>query len=395
MALKSLAIGWEVGVESGWGTYGLNLAIQSQLQGVRPDLFFVSPRLLTDPLRRRILEPALARSVLNRRMLQMQDDYHHQGPVLHALGDRLSLPDFTARLHGQPNVGVVFFESAVIPEENVRAAQDLPLIIAGSSWNQQVMERHGLTNVGLCLQGIDRGLFHPCAVDRLFPDRFVIFSGGKLEYRKGQDLVLAAFKVFQQRHPEALLITAWANLWPEGVAGLARSPHIQAPPAIRQDRSLAVDQWLVDHGIPASSFIDLGAMPNLQVPQVLRQADVGLFPNRCEGGTNLVAMEAMACGMPVILSQNTGHLDLISESDGVPTCWPLGWQLPLGELTGDQDLIDWGESSLDEMVATLETVYADRAEARRRGQAAARFMESWDWSVRVAELLALVEGAAS
>ena len=31
-------------------------------------------------------------------------------------------------------------------------------------------------------------------------------------------------------------------------------------------------------------------------------ADAGLFPNRCEGGTNLVAMEAMASGLPVILS---------------------------------------------------------------------------------------------
>ena len=43
----------------------------------------------------------------------------------------------------------------------------------------------------------------------------VIFSGGKLELRKGQDLVVAAFKIFHARHPDALLISSWQNGWPE------------------------------------------------------------------------------------------------------------------------------------------------------------------------------------
>jgi hypothetical protein len=44
------------------------------------------------------------------------------------------------------------------------------------------------------------------------------------------------------------------------------------------------------------------------MPQILREIDVAVVPNRFEGGTNLVAMECMACGMPVILSANTGYL---------------------------------------------------------------------------------------
>jgi glycosyltransferase involved in cell wall biosynthesis len=310
------------------------------------------------------------------------------------LGDNLAIPSYAQRLKGSPDVGVVFFESGTLSPDAVEAAGRLPLIITGSSWNQQVMARHGLTNTALCLQGVDRGLFHPAPVEKLFADRFVIFSGGKLEYRKGQDLVVAAYKIFQQRHPDALLLTAWANLWPDGMKMLARSPHVEGIPAVRPDRSLAVDSWLVQNGLPASSFIDLGGMPNLQVPQVLRQADVGLFPNRCEGGTNLVAMEAMACGMPVILSNNTGHSDLIAQDDDTPTCWSLDMQLPLGDLTGDPFFADWGESALDEIVALLEKAYQDQAERRRRGAAAARFMETWSWSHRIGELLTAVEQVA-
>ena len=63
------------------------------------------------------------------------------------------------------------------------------------------------------------------------------------------------------------------------------------------------------------------------MPDVLRRADVALFPNRCEGGTNLVAMEAAAVGVPVVLSANTGHLDVIRHL-GRWVCWVsgvLGW----------------------------------------------------------------------
>ena len=41
----------------------------------------------------------------------------------------------------------------------------------------------------------------------------------------------------------------------------------------------------------------------------------------------------------------------------------------MGEVTGRADLNGWGESSVDEMVAKLEAVYADRTEASRRGAA--------------------------
>ena len=52
--------------------------------------------------------------------------------------------------------------------------------------------------------------------------------------------------------------------------------------------------------------------PELQ-RELYRNTDVGVFPNRCEGGTNLVLMEYMACGKPVIASCTSGHRDIVSE----------------------------------------------------------------------------------
>ena len=110
------------------------------------------------------------------------------------------------------------------------------------------------------------------------------------------------------------------------------------------------------------------------------------MPSRCEGGTNLVAMECMASGVPVILSRNTGHLDLIREG----ACYSLDFQIPMGAVTGRAQWEGWGESAIDEMVAKLESIYTDRAEAARRGAAAADFMQGWGWPAQVDRLLTAI-----
>ena len=108
--------------------------------------------------------------------------------------------------------------------------------------------------------------------------------------------------------------------------------------------------------------------------------------SRCEGGTNLVAMECMASGLPVILSRNTGHLDLIGDGN----CYTLDLQLPMGEITGRPELAGWGESVIDEIVEKLEAAYTDRTEAAKRGAAAAEFMKGWGWPAQIDRLLAAI-----
>lgn len=371
--LQRIGIGWEVGLPSGWGMYGLNLALDLRRRGSDPALFFVAEALRRQP------PPALAAAV--------SEAWDNRPatvgfPLLLALGDRLDLPDQVRGFTGTPTIGVAFCESAVIPKVNLRALGDFAGFITGSSWNTALLESHGLSRVRYCPQGVDLDLFQPGPRPELFPGRFCVFSGGKLEYRKGQDLVIAAFAKFRQRHDEALLVTAWHNPWPGAAAEMTSSPHVKGAPEVRDGR-LDVSGWLVSNGIAASDHVDLGAMAHGALPEVLRTMDVALLPSRCEGGTNLVAMECMACGVPTILSRNTGHLDLISGDN----CYTLDFQIPLGEITGRVGLKGWGESSIDEIVAKLEAVYADRAEAQRRGRNAHIFMQGWGWPAQIDRLL--------
>jgi glycosyltransferase involved in cell wall biosynthesis len=273
---------------------------------------------------------------------------------------------------------VTFFQDPKLTREAVARARAYPVMVAGSSWNAEVLRAYDLPDVRVILQGVDPTLFHPAPRTGLYPDRFLVFSGGKLERRKGQDIVMAAFARFAQRRPDALLVAAWDSPWPGAARDLDASGL--AAPTVWDEAGARVDvrAWAQANGVAAGQVIDLGAVPNALLPPVLREMDVALFPNRAEGGTNLVAMEAMACGVPAILSANTGHLDLI-EADNA---YRLERQRT--------DALGWGDSDVDEVVARLEEAYADREAARARGLRGAATLAGMTWTHTAQAMKAVV-----
>src|SRR5690606_31930247 len=112
--------------------------------------------------------------------------------------------------------------------------------VTGSEWNAEVLRRHGMADVVNCPQGVDLAMFAPGPRTGRFAGRFAVFSGGKLEYRKGQDLVVAAFKKFHARHPDALLVAAWHNPWPQAARSIGMSAHVSGPPPLTPGGSLDV-----------------------------------------------------------------------------------------------------------------------------------------------------------
>ena len=383
----NLGLSWQLSSYTGWGLFGIHAVTRMIGSGKAFPVLLsdanVDSELIVDPLQRALLISVLRASEPFRRQLApgAQLDFD----VLVALVDDLqAAAPYAGRARRE--IGVVFLESSALSKEGRARGESQARLIAGSTWVAEVLRGHGLDRVTTVLQGVDPRLFHPAPRLGLFPGRFVVFSGGKLEYRKGQDIVLAAFRRFHQRHPDALLVASWQNLWPQHAAGIVAGGHVAGPPGVDANGQLDIGGWLAANGLPAGSFLDIGLAPNALMAPALNEIDVALFTNRCEGGTNLVAMEAMAKGVPTILSANTGHLDLI----GGDTCFALTRQRPVAGLPGIAT-DGWGESDVDEVVETLERVYADRDEARRRGAAGAARMANLSWPTQIDRLLAEVE----
>src|SRR5262249_44883073 len=128
-------------------------------------------------------------------------------------------------------------------------------------------------------------------------------------------------------------------------------------------------------------------VPNYRMPSILREMNVALFPNRAEGGTNMIAMECMACGLPTILSRNTGHVDIIQND----SCYTLDEQRQtLRGFTDTGEWAGWGESQIDEVVERLEQVFFDPAEAARRGKRAAEHLAQRSWQATAAQMKDIV-----
>jgi glycosyltransferase involved in cell wall biosynthesis len=271
---------------------------------------------------------------------------------------------------------MAFENTRFTPESFERNEYDK--VFTESAWNARLLRERGFDNIVDWTQGVDTSVFHPAPRRGVFENRFVIYSGGKLEYRKGQDLVVAAFQQFVRTHPDALLVAAWHNPWIEHALTMNRSP-ITSPLPVNAENKVDVAQWLANEGLTPYQFVVLDYIPNSMAPAVLRECDVALFPNRAEGGTNLVAMECLACGVPSILAANTGQLDLVAD---VP-CFPLREQAAVPHLAENYHTDGWGESSVDEIVATLHHVYTNRAEARAIGVRAAAAMDRWSWRSKV------------
>ncbi|CAN7376729.1 glycosyltransferase family 4 protein [Rhizobium sp. LjRoot254] len=380
---QPVVLHWGISSFFGWGVYGLNLALNwAGDPDIEPRTSFPMPpdQIVVDPLRRLSLRAfeVQSRQFIEQLKARAEQKVSVEAPVLVALGNDFGTSKGPANteLVGKPSIGVVFFEVPHLSEAVLDRARAFPLVVCGSTWNEQILRAHGLTNVTTVIQGVDPALFHPAQRQGVLSGRFMVFSGGKLELRKGQDLVMAGFARFAKRHPEALLVTAWHSPWPKLAATLDHSSRA-AKLTFGENGKPDLTQWARDNGLVDNQFLDLGSVPNALMPPILREMDVALFPNRSEGGTNLVAMEAMACGVPTIISANTGHMDLIDGNN----CYALEQQATVaGEGGAVGSVAGWGDSSVDEIDDKLEQAYRDRTDARRRGERGAAKLAGFSWS---------------
>lgn len=302
---------------------------------------------------------------------------------------------------GIRNIGYLTIEQASIRDDELVRAKQYDFIISPSRWNTRILRRHNIDNVATVLQGIDLDLFdadegseEDRAMIRTYyerlrsswrDDQFVIFSGGKMEFRKGQDIVVEAFRRFSETHDDASLVTLWYNR------------HKNMEPVVKEDFGISktdpqsIVNYLVSKGVRRDRVDALGYVDQHVIIATLMRSDVAVFTNRAEGATNLLAMEAMAAETPTIVSNNTGHQDITGiADDGSPHCFALNRQSHVhrrimtynGHLHDDL-LEDWGESSVEEVLEKLEYVYRHRERAKRVGQRGARFVRrrTWAWSV--------------
>ena len=379
---------WTANSFSGWGVGGLNLLRQ---WGSDPDLTPV----MGDPVTEGFLSSLdelknhdcaelvrLSNAFQNELKKLRSNGGGVDFPVIHPLGNVWSKPNF---IRGSRNIGRSFFEHTNLARLDEKLAP-FDMLLCASNWNAELVRAKCSKPVELVFEGIDPALFHPGPKAGFTnPSRFYVFSGGKVELRKGQDLVLLAFREFARRHDDAVLVTMWHSPWPNLSAGFRG--RLREALTLRPEGTVDVISWVERNGVKSRQVIDLGRTPNAMTPAILREMDCVLAPSRAEGGTNLVVNEAMACGIPVIVAANTGATDIIAEGNSIP----LRAQ---GVVRSNDETATegWGESDPEEIIAALEALYTDSQKRTRIGKSGAEWIlsEGRTWENHARRLKAVV-----
>ena len=274
---------------------------------------------------------------------------------LHLLGNHLEPIHSAENLEGR-RFGYVQLTDPDLSATALTRGRSYAALITGSDWSRGILQSSGLETVHTLAAGIDPGIFHPAPKTGWFGDRYIIFSGGDGSYRQGQDILLKAFGLFWQRCPEALLLTTW-----------------ELPASERQN-------------FPEEAIVCLGPLAYPLWGQVLREATVAVFPDRCQSGSNPLVLGSLACGVPTVLSANTGHLDLLRHN--------LGYGLQVQRLVrSEAGRPGWGESDVEELLEIWERIYTSPQEARHRGMTAAEFIQTWTWEKVAHQVAAILRQA--
>jgi glycosyltransferase involved in cell wall biosynthesis len=369
-------LSWQIDDTFGWGIAGLNIFREWALG---PDVVPLCAMHIPEGLFResnekhsQLVEAARRTSnEISRKIAAAgKQQITMKAPVIAAMGNGFQ-PTFN--ITGTKNVARIVFEATNI-RNKMNSLEKFDAIACISEWNADLLRASGLKNVFVIHEAVDQRLFFPAPKIGLFdPNRFYIFSGGKIEFRKAQDKVLIAFKVFSERHDEAVLMTAWQSNWPQAAAGF--KGYLSAPLQRSSRGGLDITRWAVENGISPTAVIDLGLLPNHAVARYMREADCALQISRAEGGTNLFAMEAMASGLATIIAENTGTVDLIRQNN----CLAVRHQTPVPDQE-DYGTQGWGECDVDEIIDALERLYTDGANRVAMGERASKFIAKWTWS---------------
>jgi len=256
------------------------------------------------------------------------------------------------RYKGEKTVGYMFWEHDEMPEYLVNQLKDFDIIATGSDWNTEIVKKYGFDNVITVHQGVDSELFKPYDRQYMF-DKFIIFSGGKFEYRKGQDIVAQAAGYMQKKYKDVYLITVWANIFAD-------------------EDELEEEFGKIKHLLDPNRTMMISVSKQEDIAKMIGNTDVGIFPNRSEGGTNLVMMEYMSCGKPVIANYFRGQKDVLSKEYAL--------------LVEGND-----EELLQKCIESLEFAYHNREKMANMGVKAREAMMPFTWKKTAKEFVGLYE----
>lgn len=239
-----------------------------------------------------------------------------------------------------------------VPPIWVNFANQYQATLAMSDWVGRVLYLNGIQNLATFHLGVDETLYYPRTKHT---DKFRVLLFGGSDPRHGVADGIKAFQKAFGTSPNAELVIKNSYGYP--------APKVPAAPNI--------------------SLLNT-TIPEADLPEFYAEFSCLLLPLR-GAGPGLIGMEAMACGLPVIVAQGSGMREYAKY------CYPVNFTI---ERTTHHCVPApepyWIVPSVDEMAQQLLNIYNWPEAAAAVGQEASEYIRNnWTWA-HTAEQLARI-----
>jgi glycosyltransferase involved in cell wall biosynthesis len=285
-------------------------------------------------------------------------------------------------LTGRYCIGCVVWETTIVPRGKLRVLERLDEVWVPSEWGRAILIENGLSEarVHVVPEGVDPAVFQPTqtapdSASSLRPSRtdepprpFRFLCVGKWEVRKGIDDLARAFaREFAPDEPVELVLHCFNPYVPGfDLGGALERVSLPARARIR-----------TSHPLPLPALAEL-----------YRACDVLVLPTKAEGW-GLPIIEALACGIPAIATNYSGHTTFLNEANGylIDVERMIAVNDPFFYDTAEP-LGVWAQPNLDHLQALMRRAFANADERRRKGlQARHDVVRHWTWdhAARIAQ----------
>ena len=270
-----------------------------------------------------------------------------------------------------PDIDLIF-----VPSEHTKQA------IWNTYWkgsNYEYMNKKVLKNkpdkefwnkIKIIPHGVNTNLFYECKVkEKDKPFRFICNKGwrGTSWDRGGVQYLIQAFsEEFTKEEKIELAIKL--------------NPAYMNPAILQQ--SIDALQLPIDR--PPINII-LNNIPFNELVHLYNKADCFITPTRCES-FGLPGLEAMACGLPVVLTNYGGQTDYMTKKNS------LFIDYKLEEVKEDMmyEGIQWATPNKEDLKKKLRWAFNNQKKIKEMGQQALKDSKKWTWDISAKKIMKLL-----
>lgn len=268
--------------------------------------------------------------------------------------------DLFCKNGGEYRIGYTMLEVDGVPEDWILQSNALDEIWVPSTFNRETFLGSGLkVPIYVMPLGVNPGYFNPKIRAFRPAERYTFLSVFEWGERKAPDVLLRAYHRAFSSRDDVLLLLKITNTDP-GV-------DVQ-----RQIKAMGLPQ-----DSPPVAILYNEELPMHQMGSLYRSADCFLLTTRGEGW-GLPILEAMACGLPVIVTNWSAHTDFVTEEVAYPL--QVSKLVPAKAKCPYYEGFRWAEPSEEHLVHLMRHVYENPKEGVEKGvRASDLVLGNWTW----------------